>query len=417
MAQVLQPSLRFPEFEGDWIETTFGSHYSFKTTNSFSREKLNYEEGEVKNIHYGDIHTTFNLLFDVAKEPVPFINLDEDISNIDEENYVQNGDIVIADASEDYADVGKSIEVVNMNDERILAGLHTFLARKEDDEVAEGFFAFLLTTYRARLGIMRIAQGTKVLGLSKDRFSEIPFLIPQPDEQQKIASFLKATDKRIQLLKDKKEALEDYKKSIMQKLFTQEIRFKQDDGSDFPEWQELKIGEIFEHRTERNNNEDNDNLLSVTQDRGVIEQSETSKPDISNSDKSNYKLVYKGDLVYNSMRMWQGASGVSEFNGIVSPAYTILKSKENFNPLFFGHLFKTKNMIHLFQRYSQGLTSDMWNLKYDKISQIKLNAPILGEQNKIAAYLIKIDEKINLISNKIIESENFKKYILQKMFV
>lgn len=205
MPEELRPTLRFPDFDVDWKKSKFGTHYSFKPTNSFSRDKLNYADGIVKNIHYGDIHTEFDLLFDVSKEKVPYINDDINIENIDDENYVKNGDLVVADASEDYADIGKTIEIINTNGELILAGLHTFLARKEDDNVAEGFFAFLLTTYKARLEIMRIAQGTKVLGLSKNRLGEIPIYIPESDEQQKIASFLKAVDKRIKLLKEKKE--------------------------------------------------------------------------------------------------------------------------------------------------------------------------------------------------------------------
>ncbi|MBN2729604.1 MAG: restriction endonuclease subunit S, partial [Bacteroidales bacterium] len=108
MKQIQQaPVLRFPGFNGNWNIKRFDEVYSFKTTNSLSRDKLNYETGEVKNIHYGDIHTRFQTQFDIENEIVPFINPDIDISRINDDNYLKEGDLVIADASEDYNDVGK----------------------------------------------------------------------------------------------------------------------------------------------------------------------------------------------------------------------------------------------------------------------------------------------------------------------
>jgi type I restriction enzyme S subunit len=157
------PALRFPEFNGDWEEKEYGEIFSFKVTNSLSRENLNYESGEVKNIHYGDIHTKFNTLFDITKEYVPFINKEIKVSRITDENYCKEGDLVIADASEDYADVGKCIEITNLNDEKVLAGLHTFLARPNLFEMAIGFNGYLMKSPKVRLQIMTIAQGTKVL--------------------------------------------------------------------------------------------------------------------------------------------------------------------------------------------------------------------------------------------------------------
>ena len=133
------PKKRFSSFNSNWMTKLYGDVYSFYSTNSLSRDKLNYESGEVFNIHYGDIHTKFSTLFDLTKELVPLINIEVDLSKYSEEKYCQEGDLVIADASEDYADIGKTIELINLNNERILAGLHTFLARPNKDEIARGF--------------------------------------------------------------------------------------------------------------------------------------------------------------------------------------------------------------------------------------------------------------------------------------
>lgn len=107
------PELRFPEFvnNGEWKLEPLSKIYSFKVTNSFSRDKLNYDKGSVKNIHYGDIHTKFSTLFDITKESVPFINSDVSIERINDDNYCVEGDMIFADASEDIDDVGKSIEI------------------------------------------------------------------------------------------------------------------------------------------------------------------------------------------------------------------------------------------------------------------------------------------------------------------
>ena len=110
----LVPKLRFPEFveDGEWIETKLSNIYHFLVTNSFSRAQLNYKEGIVKNIHYGDIHTKFSTQFDISKEQVPFINPSIPLANIKAQNYCKVTDILFADASEDTKDIGKRIEII-----------------------------------------------------------------------------------------------------------------------------------------------------------------------------------------------------------------------------------------------------------------------------------------------------------------
>ena len=191
------PELRFEGFEGEWEKKKYKSIYSFITTNSYSRNQLNYENGEVKNIHYGDIHTKFPTLFDITKELVPFINSEIDISRYKEENYCKEGDLVIADASEDYADIGKTIEIVNLNNEKVLSGLHTFLARPINNRMAIGFSGYMLQTWSVRKQVMTIAQGTKVRGIASGRLGDIFLTIPEKEEQQKIAAFLSLYDDKI----------------------------------------------------------------------------------------------------------------------------------------------------------------------------------------------------------------------------
>ena len=133
-------------------------------------------------------------------------------------------------------------------------------------------------------------------------------------------------------------------------------------------------------------------LLSVTMNDGVMPRSEIEGKDNSSEDKSNYKVVRKDDMVYNSMRMWQGANGVSNYDGIVSPAYTVLMPIEEIDNRYFAALFKTSNLINEFRKKSQGLTSDTWNLKYPQIRPIRLYIPSLREQHKISAFIDALEE-------------------------
>ena len=158
-------------------------------------------------------------------------------------------------------------------------------------------------------------------------------------------------------------------------------------------WEQRKLGECFDERTERSADGE---LIAVTINSGVVKASELNRHDNSSEDKSNYKVVRVNDIAYNSMRMWQGASGYSQYDGILSPAYTVVIPRENVNPVFFSYMFKRTDMIHEFQINSQGLTSDTWNLKFPAFSTISANVPKSEEQQAIGNYFTNLDNLITL---------------------
>jgi hypothetical protein len=159
-------------------------------------------------------------------------------------------------------------------------------------------------------------------------------------------------------------------------------------------WKVIKNRELFEERIERGGAASE--LLSVTQDRGIIKQVDDGKKDNSNEDKSKYKRVEIGDIVYNKMRMWQGAVGHSAYSGIVSPAYVVLKPIAKINTKFFYYLFKTPNYIAQSRKYSYGLCDDMNSLRYEDFRNMTSICPDYDEQCEIAETLeerfIKLDE-------------------------
>ena len=202
---------------GEWERFKFADKFAFHNTNSFSRALL-VEEGEIKNIHYGDIHTKFSMLFDVLNESVPFLSDQIDLSKINENQFLQIGDLVIADASEDYKDIGKAIEVINLNNQKVVAGLHTYIARPLLP-FASGFCGYMMQAYEVREQIKKLATGTSVLGISKTNLGKVELRIPCLEEQTKIANFLSSIDQKIEVVAQQIEQAKQWKKGLLQQMF------------------------------------------------------------------------------------------------------------------------------------------------------------------------------------------------------
>ena len=216
------PRLRFPEFRdgSTWLAPQLDDLYDFKRTNTLSRDKLNYETGTIRNIHYGDIHTKFKPLFRVGNEHVPYINLDASANGFDDDAFCEEGDIVLADASEDLDDVGKAIEIVSLDGERVVAGTHTILATRRGSVPVVGFGGQLFQSAVVRAGIKKEAQGAKVYGISANRISAVPVPVPPTEpEQQRIADCLGWLDGLIAAQSRKIDTLKQHKQGLMQRLF------------------------------------------------------------------------------------------------------------------------------------------------------------------------------------------------------
>ncbi|MBT9076178.1 hypothetical protein BTJ23_05335 [Lactobacillus delbrueckii subsp. bulgaricus] len=176
------------------------------------------------------------------------------------------------------------------------------------------------------------------------------------------------------------------------------------------------MGDVFAERSEKSQ-DGNEELLSVTLKDGVIKSESLDRKNTASLDKRNYKLVIPNDIAYNSMRMWQGALGVSKFSGIVSPAYTVIKLRNQLeNPYFYQYYFKKNEMLNVFRKNSQGLTSDTWNLKYPLFSRIRFFTASTREQQQISSLLYLLDQTITLHEEKKHQLERLKSALLQKMF-
>ena len=197
---------------------------------------------------------------------------------------------------------------------------------------------------------------------------------------------------------------------MTKKSSTPAIRFKGFTDT----WEQRKLGECFSERVE---SMPDGELISVTINDGIKKFSELGRHDNSNDNKSKYKKVCVGDIAYNSMRMWQGASGYSPYEGIVSPAYTVLSPNAGVFSRCIAYQFKLPQMIHTFQINSQGITSDNWNLKYPTLSEIEIYiSKNVAEQKQIAELFTSLDNLITLHQRKYDKLTNVKKSMLEICF-
>lgn len=259
------------------------------------------------------------------------------------------------------------------------------------------------------MGLSKFASGSGVPTLNRNDVHVSKVAIPPIEEQKHIVEVLELWDTAIERQSELIEKLNLRKRALMQQLLVGKKRlpgFK-------VKWKKVKLGDIFDERNETNRNDLP--LLSITGDKGVIYQSESEKRDISNNDKSKYKRICPNDIGYNTMRMWQGRSALSELEGIVSPAYTVVKPKERIDARFIIMLIQQPRVVYDFWTHSQGLVSDTLNCKYPDFSQVKVAIPTKAEQTAIADILCKFDEEIKLAYKKWNSLQSQKQGLMQQL--
>lgn len=395
----------------DWSLHPVGDVFTFVKSYAFSRDNLvqGMMDGEgVGNIHYGDIHSTFTSpSIDLSQVSIPAI---KDRSFVPKnEDLLKDGDLIMADASEDYEGVGVTVSVHGLKNRKVVGGLHTFVLRDVDGNTDEYYRQYIFRNPKIRNELQKIANGVSVYGISKTALSKILLPLPPLPEQRRIVSILETWDK----------AIDDLAKSIhlknitlidlSEKLLSGRLRLP--GFSD--EWNLRKMGELFEERNELKQN--NLPLLSITAEDGVIYQSDSNKKDTSNADKSKYKHICPGDIGYNTMRLWQGRCALSSLEGIVSPAYTIVVPKTGTNSEYFARLFKTPRLIYSFFQHSQGIVSDTLNCKYKDFALVRCRVPSADEQAAIAKVLVSFEQEVVLLSKKLKNFRSQRTYILNAL--
>jgi type I restriction enzyme S subunit len=288
---------------------------------------------------------------------------------------------------------------------------HVFAVRiLPDANLLPRYLAFQLQSDHGRNYLLSCAKGTTGLStLNSTQLREFPLIIPPVPEQLAITDAIHCWSAAIEKTERLIAAKEKRKAGLMAELLTGRRRV----GEFKTAWRSWHLGELFQERVETSRGDLL--LLSIAREEGVVPRGDMARKDSSNEDKTKYLRICPGDIGYNTMRMWQGVSALSRYDGIVSPAYTVCIPGSEIDGKFASYLFKLPEVINLFYRHSQGLTSDTWNLKFHHFAEIRVRIPEVVEQVVIARVLALVDEELAILQKQrkvIIEQ---KRGLMQKL--
>ena len=395
------PHLRFPEFSGEWKKVNVSKLLDFYSTNSLSWEQLDYNNGKIKNLHYGLIHKGLSTMIDVFSASLPYIK-----EGTIPKSYTlfKEGDVAFADASEDTNDVAKAIEVINCDGQQIVSGLHTIHGRDNSNQTVIGYKGYAFASDSFHKQIRRIAQGTKVFSISIRNFDEVYIGVPSKDEQTKIAKLLIAIDERIATQNKIIEDLKKLKSAIVDKLYSST------NGKTY------SFCQLFEVVNEKNKKLAYKNVLSASQELGMIERSNINI-DIKFEQESisGYKIVRKGDYVVH-LRSFQGGFAFSDTTGICSPAYTILRPNDLVVYGYLSHFFTSKPFIKSLKLVTYGIR-DGRSINVDEWLDMPILLPSAQEQMRILTIVNAIDAKLHNEAKVQFCLSSQKSYLLNTMFI
>ena len=376
----LVPEIRFPEFDGEWNKETLKNCLCHKSKRN-------------KNLEINNVLSVSNTKGFISQKD----QFDRDnVASTNLSNYkiVEKGDIAYNPSR---INVG-SIAVLDKFESGIISPMYVVF--NTNNVLSTIYFNNLLKTHRFKFLIKSNCSGSVRDSLNFDDLCSFKVSIPSLPEQQKIATFLSSVDKRISLLENKHTQLKLYKKALMQKLFSQEIRFRDDDGREYPEWEEKSFRDIFttiptkKYQIKTSEISNKGSYPVIDQGNGIIAGYSDSKEKVF---KCNQIIVY-GDhtttVKYIEFDFVIGADGTK-----------LLSSKNNILKYLYYNLCYNNVEQQGYKRH------------FSILKDVKINIPCLQEQQKIANILSAIDKKIELTANKLEQTKQFKKSLLQKMFV
>lgn len=420
---IIKPLLRFPAFirDGEWKEQKFGGLFAFLPNNTLSRADLKEGEGDIYNLHYGDVLIKLNSYTDIQRDKLPAIKTVDDIERY-RKACLKDGDIVIADTAEDET-VGKCTEIVNVHNTLVVSGLHTIPCRPQI-KFAQAYLGYYMNSNAFHNKLLPIMQGVKVTSISKSALQNIDLAFPESlEEQQKIAECLSSIDSYISSINENVEQLKTYKKGLMQKLFPQrgqtvpEYRFSefQKDSA----WEKMKLGDVTTVINRRNKSNRSLPIYSISNKDGFVLQSEQFDGLDSESrgyDISLYKIVGRNTFAYNPARINIGSIGYSGNlkEILISSLYVCFKTTDKLDDEFLICFLKTAEFNQAVENNVEGGIRSY--LFYENFSRINICLPSLQEQKKIATTILSIDDVISKFTNKVSLLNDYKKGLMQQLF-
>jgi len=414
----LVPELRF----AGWGNSDLIRNYLFDELFEFStgkniKQKEASPEFRIPCVRYGELYHMYQ---EVIYTVINRTNISES-----ELRFSQGNEILLPSAGEDPLDIG-SASALTVGD--VAIGRTINILRPKQNEVYSQIFVSYYINQKLRRKISTLAKGSSISNVYNSDLRKLKINLPSLPEQQKIATFLTAIDQRIQLLERKKAKLEAYKKGLMQKIFSQEIRFKDEDGNEFPDWEEKRLGEVGKTI--------NGLTGKTKEDFGV------GKPYIQYMQVFKHSRIFAKDFGYVNVGTSEKQQRVqfgdilfttsSEVRNEIGTASVLIDNIDEvyLNSFCFGFrpysldlmvpefsrfLFRSAPIRRKVVRLGQGSTR--YNMSKVQFLKIEVDIPSKEEQFKISTSLSVVENKIDSLTSTIQKSKSFKKGLLQKMFV
>ncbi|MEF9958273.1 MAG: restriction endonuclease subunit S [Acinetobacter sp.] len=400
------PKLRFKEFDGDWSPYVLKDFVSFRKGKGISKADIS-EDGINECIRYGELYTTYGQVITKVQSKT-HVSKSECVLS-------QGGDVLIPASGETQIDIATASCI--LKEDVILSGDLNVLSHKENGE----WLAYYLSSAK-KLDIAQLAQGNSVVHLYSSQLKDLKINKPSKAEQTKIASFLSSVDEKISQLTQKHELLSQYKQGMMQKLFSQQIRFKADDGSEFGEWEEKTLGSLGVFKSGQGFPE-------------KYQGGKTGVPFFKVSDMNTYG---------NEKRMVVANNYVDADSILEMKVKVILDESIIFAKVGAAVFLERKRLAtnFLIDNNMMAFTPDpklninfikqfLDTIKFSNFVQvgalpsynagdlaiIPIHIPCVVEQTKIANFLSAIDQKIDVVAQQIEQTKQWKKGLLQQMFV
>lgn len=427
MEKSKKPEIRFKGFADDWEQRKFNVCFDFLQNNALSRAELS-NDGEVMNVHYGDILVKYGEVLDITQNELTYLQ-DSSVVKKYQASLLRNGDIIIADAAEDET-VGKCSEIAGLSGETVLSGLHTIPCRPTI-KFAEGYLGYYMNSGAYHDQLLPLIQGTKISSISKSAIQDTEIVYPKSEkEQTAIGQYFQHLDNLITLHQRKYNKLVNVKKSLLEKMFPKngsrvpELRF----AGFTDDWEQRKLGDIsdvtklagFEF-TEHIVYSDEGNVIAL---RGLnVKNGRLVLDDVKYIDGSNFSKLNRSKLYINDV-LFTYVGTVGELAIIpendrfyLAPNVSRIRFQDEYNASFMVQQMGSKsfydNMI-----FPLIATSSQPALSMENIRKFVVSIPKeMVEQERIGVCFSKLDTLITLHQRELEKLQNIKKSCLEKMFI
>ncbi len=403
------PKLRFKEFDANWSLSSLGKMTTYFKGYAFKSES--YKDSGIRVIRVSDLGR------ESIKTDNDSIYIEANNASAYENWIIRKDDIIITTVGSkphlvDSA-VGRPIYVKNNNEGLLNQNL---LVLRPIDETVDSYFIYVQLLDKKYLTHIELIQrgNANQSNITVKDLQDFETYITSKKEQTKIASFFSAVDEKTNQLTQKHELLSQYKQGMMQKLFSQQIRFKADDGSEFGEWEEKELKDVAEINPKAKKLPANFiyiDLESVEKGQLLLQKN----IELKDAPSRAQRLLTKGDVLFQMVRPYQQNNYYFNLNGkyVASTGYAQIRTK--LNSKFIYYTLHEKTFLDEVMNRCTGTSYPAINSS--DLSSIEIFIPCLKEQIKIANFLSAIDEKIEVVAQQIKQAKTWKKGLLQQMFV